>query len=108
QRAEQEVRRMGYEFHLPAVTIGEVTRGKLVVSVEVENRGVAPFYYDWKPEYGLIADGQVVQVFPGSGKLKGLLPDDQPSVWTDTLDLRDVMTGSYTLVIRVPNPMPGG
>ena len=105
KRAEQEVRRMGYEFHAPAVTIGEVKGGKLTVSLEVENRGVAPFYYDWQPEYGLLANGQAVKTFAGTGKLTGLLPGDKPRLWADMLDVSGVKAGNYTLAVRVPNPM---
>ncbi len=108
KRAEEQVRRMGYEFHLPGVTIGTVTDGKLPVKVEIENRGVAPFYYDWKPEYGLLINGQATKTFLGTGKLTGLLPDDKPRVWEDTLDLSGVKSGIYPLVIRVPNPLKTG
>jgi hypothetical protein len=108
KRAEQEVRRMGYEFHAPAVRIGEVTGGKLTVSLEVENRGVAPFYYDWQPEYGLLANGQAMKTFAGTGKLTGLLPGDKPRLWADMLDVSGVKAGNYTLAVRVPNPMKGG
>lgn len=107
-RALKLVQRMGYEFHALAVTIGEVQNGKLQVSVEIENRGVAPFYYDWKPEYGLLQDDQAIKTFPGSGSLKGLLPGQPPRIWSETLDIRDVPPGTYTLFLRVPNPMPGG
>jgi hypothetical protein len=107
-RALKLVGRMGYEFHALAVTIGEVQNGKLQVSVEIENRGVAPFYYDWKPEYGLLKNGQEVKTFRGSGSLKGLLPGQPPRIWRETLDIRDVPPGTYTFFLRVPNPMPGG
>lgn len=107
-RALQMVRRMGYEFHALAVTMGEVQDGKLRVSLEIENRGVAPFYYDWKPEFGLLKDGQPIKTFVGSGSLKGLLPGEPPRVWTETLDVRGVPPGTYTVFVRVPNPMPGG
>jgi len=49
-----------------------------------------------------------VNTFVGSGKLKGLLPGDAPSVWIDTLDVREVQAGTYTLAVRVPNRMPSG
>ena len=82
QRAGEEVRRMGYEFHLTEVTVCPVTHATLSVKVEVENRGVAPFYYDWPVEFGLLgADGNVVQTFAGAGKITGLLPGDPPRVW---------------------------
>ena len=108
RRAEDQVRRMGYEFHVPDVTVGEVTDGQLAVTVRVENRGVAPFYADWKPEYGLLRDGEPVKRVPGTGKLTGLLPGDKPRVWAESLDVAGVRPGRYGLGVRVPNPMKGG
>ena len=107
-RAEAQIRRMGYEFHAPAVTVGAVADGKLPVRLELENRGVAPFYYDWKAEYGLIADGKVVKRFDSSGKLTGLLPGNKPREWSDALDVSMVPAGRYTLAVRVPNPLANG
>jgi len=108
KRAEDQVRRMGYDFHVPGVTVGPVTDGKLSVNVELENRGVAPFYYDWKPEYGLLLNGQVVKTLPSAGKLTGLLPGDKPRVWDDTLHLMGVQPGEYKLAVRVPNTLKNG
>jgi hypothetical protein len=107
KRAEDEVRRMGYEFHAPGVTIG-TTNGKLSVKLEIENRGVAPFYYDWKPEFALIANKKVVKSFAGTGKLTGLLPGDKPRVWADEFDATGVPAGTYAVSVRVPNPLPKG
>jgi hypothetical protein len=108
KRAEELVRRMEYEFHCPEVTVGAVTDGQLEVKLAVENRGVAPFYYDWKAEWGLLADGKAVKLFAASGKLTHLLPGDQPRVWFDTLDVSGVKAGTYTLGVRVPNTLKGG
>jgi len=41
---------------VPAVTIGAVADGTLPVKVELENRGVAPFYCAWPVEFGLLGD----------------------------------------------------
>jgi hypothetical protein len=109
KRAEEEVRRMGYEFHLPAVTIGPVTDGMFDVTVEIENRGVAPFYYDWPVEFGLLSpDGSLVKTFHSAGKLTGLLPSDKPRVWNEKLALQGVKPGTYYLALRVANPLPKG
>ena len=43
-----------------------------------------------------------------SGTLTGLLPGDEPRVWTDTLDVKGLKGGTYTLAVRVPNPLPQG
>ncbi len=70
---------------------------------------MAPFYYDWPVEFGLIgADGAVVKRFPGSGKLTGLLPGDARRVWKDRLPVEGVPAGAYRLALRVPNPLPQG
>jgi len=38
--------------------------------VEIEDRGVAPFYYDWPVEFGVLdTHGSVVKTFSGGGKL---------------------------------------
>lgn len=108
KRAEDEVRRMGYEFHAKGVTIGALRNGKLNPAVEIENRGVAPFYYAWKPEWGVLTNGRVVKTLAGSSELTGLFPGDEPRVWTDRLDLGGIQPGTYTLALRLPNPMTGG
>ena len=108
KRAEDQVRRMGYEFHVPGVTIGGMKGGRLPVTMEIENRGVAPFYYDWKPEFGLILDGKAVTNRRSVGKLIGILPGDKPQVWNESLDLSGVKSGRYKLAVRVRNPLKNG
>jgi hypothetical protein len=107
QRAEMEVRRMGYEFHVPSV---QVTRneGRLQIELELQNRGVAPFYYEWPAEYGLIAKGKVVTKFKSTGKLTGLLPGDPSRRWSDEIKAGEIPAGEYTLAVRVPNLLPTG
>lgn len=79
------------------------------MQVELENRGVAPFYYDWPVEFGLASgDDRIVKTVRGTGKLPGLLPGDPPRVWDEKLDLRGVPAGRYKLVLRVANPLPQG
>jgi hypothetical protein len=106
-RASEQVRAMGYDFHIPAVTIS-VKEQSVNVVVELENRGVAPFYYDWRPEFAFFADGKIVKRFKGSGKLTGLLPGDAVRKWEETLSRADVPAGTCKLLLRVANPMPKG
>lgn len=107
QRAESEVRHMGYEFHVPTISVVH-EKDMLRISLKVENRGVAPFYYDWIAEYGLIDNGKVIKSTKSSGTLTGLLPGDKPREWNDKCDLSGVPSGSYTLAVRVPNTLPNG
>ena len=109
QRAEQEVRRMGYDFYVSAVTIAPAKDGRLPLKVEIVNRGVAPFYYDWPVEFGLIgADGRMARTSAGSGKLTGLLPGDEPRIWDEALGVDGVAAGKYKLEMRVPNKLSNG
>ena len=107
ERATKEVQRMGYEFHISQVTT-DVKDGTLVVNAQLENRGIAPFYYDWPIEFGLFANGKVQHTFKGTGKLTGLLPGDKPRTWAESFDLGKVPAGTYALLVRVPNTMPKG
>jgi hypothetical protein len=104
KRALVEVERMGYEFHVPGVTLTKAD-GKLRVTVELENRGVAPFYYAWPIEYAFLVDGKLSKPIAASGQLTGLLPGDKPRTWTDKLD---APTGAWKLLMRVPHPLPQG
>ncbi len=108
RRAEDEVRRMGYELQIVSVTLGPPENGRMSVRVELKNHGVAPFYYDWPVEFGLAAGGTLKKRFPGSGKIRGLLPGDPPRQWEDLLDLRGVVPGTYRLILRIPNPLTKG
>lgn len=107
KRAEAMVRRMGYELHVPAVTT-TLTAGKLHVQLEIENRGVAPFYYDWKAEWCLLAAGKPVKTWPAKGSIKGILPNDKPRRWNETLDVSNLNAGRYEVALRVINPLPNG
>ena len=108
RRAEALVRGMGYDFHCPKVIIGAVAAGTVSLRLEIVNRGVAPFYSDWKGEWGLLSDGRVARTAECSGTLTGLLPGDEPRVWTGSLDVHGVSAGTYTLAVRVANPLPMG
>lgn len=80
---------LGYEFH---ISKWEASGGN--VRITVENRGVAPFYHDWKAE--LQADGKTIGTF----SLSGILPGES-KVWEAEAEGNEYR-------IRVKNPMEGG
>ena len=109
QRAVEEVRRMGYDFYVSAVTIAPAKDGRVPLKVEILNRGVAPFYYDWPVEFGLIgAAGQMVRTWVGLGKTTDLLPGDNPRIWDEALSVDGVPAGKYKVAMRVPNKLSTG
>jgi Domain of unknown function (DUF4832) len=108
RRATEQVRRMGYDFHVPAATItrdGE----RMKVSVSVINQGVAPFYRDWHIELAALdAEGHTAQRWPVDWKITGLLPGDAPREWNATLNLPKQLTAKLALALRVINPLANG
>lgn len=96
-RAMKEVRRMGYEYHASSWRTTEA--GGLVVSIE--NRGVAPFYWDWQVELEVVEGGSS-RVIKQSGLLTGILPDESRDWCFDGVGAAD------RLRLRVSNPMMGG
>lgn len=90
QRAIKAVQRMGYEFH-----ISNWRKTDAGVEIDVENRGVAPFYHDWKAE--LHSGASLVTTF----ELRGILPGETKTWKAET-------KGGGPFKLRVPNPMEGG
>lgn len=108
KRAEAQVRKMGYELHVHAVEV-QHERRTVWAGIEVENRGGAPFYYDWPLELGLLdARGKVLQKTVGAGKLTGLVPGDPPRLWQERLEQVPEAKDARWLALRVPNPLENG
>ena len=58
-RAIKSVQKMGYDFHISQAII-DIKNDKMDVCLTVENRGVAPFYYNWTVEMVLLDKNQSV------------------------------------------------
>lgn len=107
-RASEAVRRMGYEFQVTTAGVGEPSGGKVRVILQVINRGVAPFYYDWPVEFGFIGPDRTVRVAgQGKGKLIGFLPGET-RLWDEELPVAALPPGPYKVALRAPNPLPKG
>ena len=91
EAALKETARMGYEFHISQADWRDGS-----ISLTVENRGVAPFYYDWSVE--IEVDGKIRKT---GWQLLGILPG-KSRIWSTDL------TENASLKIRIPNPMKGG
>lgn len=98
ERALKHIRKMGYELHVSSAKLED---GKLKITIE--NRGVAPFYYDWPVEVRYSAPNiRTRPLFP-EWKLSQILPGE-PATWEVTLGAKE----NVNVRIRVANPMPGG
>ncbi|MGY5453196.1 DUF4832 domain-containing protein [Agarivorans sp. MS3-6] len=97
KRAMIEVRKMGYELHVSTVT----RKGDQLI-LKIENRGVAPFYYNWPIELRtMLSNGQTQTIYP-DWELSQILPG-KPVEWHIKIDSR-----ATQISLRIPNPMEGG
>lgn len=107
-RAIEQVRRMGYDFYVPSVTLKQ-SGTELTVQCQVINQGVAPFYRDWKLELGLLsASGEVRKTWPVDWKLTGLLPGAEPRTWSAQIEIPAELTENKIVALQVINPLVGG
>ena len=106
-------RHMGYEFYVSAVKLSEIAaNSRLEVSLRVQNTGVAPFYYDWPVELGVLdSSGKLIATYNPDWKITDILPAEgnTPYVeWTYSSPSHHLNPGAYTLVLHVINPLSNG
>ncbi|MGE5583310.1 MAG: DUF4832 domain-containing protein [Bacillota bacterium] len=110
-RAMEAARRLGYELFVPKsflfYTIKKDTPIKL--GVQIQNVGIAPFYYDWKVQLGIRnSSGEVIKTFDTNWRLSKILPGPKPVDLEYTIEHPGLEIGSYTMVMRVVNPLKNG
>lgn len=106
-RATEGSRRMGYEYYVPAAYL-DASDGNLKVALELENKGVAPFYYDWKVELAAKSSNGIVKVWEPGWDLKDVLPNtngfDNNKLFESTGNPA-LSNGSYQILMRYVNPL---
>ena len=106
-RATEGSRRMGYEYYVPTAYL-DASDGNLKVGVELENKGVAPFYYSWKVELAAKSGDDIIQIWKPEWDLKDILPNtngfDQNKLFEST-DNPELGNGSYQILMRYVNPL---
>jgi Domain of unknown function (DUF4832) len=106
QRALAAARSLGYEWHVSQAT-AEVEGRQLKIAVEINNRGIAPFYAAW-PGRLIAVDSAGAETFVDLPlPLTKLLPA-ATGTCTATLDLGTFAPGEIKLLLGVPNPLKGG
>jgi Domain of unknown function (DUF4832) len=108
QRAVEAAQSLGYALHIPKVTLEPLgTAQALQGTVMVENRGVAPFYYPWTVQMAALDGAGNVKTWSMDWDLRAVLPGS-PVNWAFQIPSHGLPSGSYTLLMGVPNPMAGG
>ncbi|MFC5529655.1 S-layer homology domain-containing protein [Cohnella yongneupensis] len=106
-RATEGSRDMGYEYHVPTAYL-DAADGNLKVAAELENRGVAPFYYDWKVELAAKSGDGFVKIWEPGWDLKDVLPNTngfENNKLFESTDNPALPNGSYQIFMRYVNPL---
>lgn len=109
ERAEAGARRLGYDFGVTWARGLPTAAGRpLAVDLKIRNSGRAPFYYDWPVELGAAdASGNLAATWTTGFDLT-LLQPGTTALWSFVQPAHGLPGGSYTLLMRVVNPLPGG
>jgi len=102
-------RRLGYELYVAnAQLVNAGVAAPLSISLHIENTGVAPFYYNWPVELGVLdGNNDLVQTWSPPWRLASVLPGTNAG-WNFTVANPGLAAGSYTLLLRVLNPLTNG
>ena len=116
---------MGYKLYVPQANFNSSVGTSFNVGVTIENLGVAPFYYPWTVVLALLnGSGNVVQTWNTSWDLRTVqpltiraFPDwnvgadptyisyGWPMNFQTSINASGVAAGTYTLAMRVVNPL---
>lgn len=116
---------MGYNFTVRNAYFHDTAQGATKVGVQIDNTGVAPFYYPWTVSLGLKDSvGTVVRTWDTSWDLRQVQPtrirafpdwgvgadptyrDFGHARYFDApVDLSGLNTGGYRLVLKAKNPL---
>jgi hypothetical protein len=102
-------RQLGYELYVSnAILVDARSSGPLNVSVAIPNTGVAPFYYDWPVQLGVLnSNHTLVQSWTTPWRLSSLLPGTN-TLWNYSQTNHGLPLGQFKLLMRAVNPLTNG
>lgn len=93
----------GYKFHVNGIKLNAYQNGEINIDVRLENRGVAPFYYNWKVELGLVKDNVLTSLGTTNWNIQAIQPN--ATVIKNFTSSQTLQAGTYTIVMRFINPL---
>lgn len=96
-------KKFGYKFYVNGVKLNEYQNGEINVDVRLENRGVAPFYYNWQVEFALYKDNSITNLGITNWDINTIQPSDV--ITKNFTANKTLLTGTYTLLMRFVNPL---
>ena len=81
----------------------------LKMGVQIQNTGIAPFYYNWTVQLGVKnSNGEIVKTWDTDWRISKVLPGLKPMDFDCNIDNPGLAVGSYDMVMRVVNPLKHG
>ena len=101
---------LGYELYISNASLGDTSVSQpLNVTLQVQNTGVAPFYYDWPVQLGALSSSNTLEkTWTTTWKLSSLLPVTTNAIFSWVQTNHGLVAGQYKAMLRVQNPLPGG
>ncbi|WP_176215239.1 DUF4832 domain-containing protein [Cytobacillus gottheilii] len=110
ERAREGSRRLGYEYFVPAAYVNSAN-GHLQTAMEIQNTGVAPFYYDWNVEIAARDENGKIEKWTTDWDISYVLPKDKETkenngvLFEWSSDISQLSEGSYEILVKVVNPL---
>jgi Domain of unknown function (DUF4832) len=101
---------LGYELYVTnAEIVDAYLSGPLNVTLQIQNTGVAPFYYNWPVQIGVLnSSNTLVKTWTTPWTLTSILPGPTNTVWSYAQPNHGLPIGQYKLLLRVQNPLTNG
>jgi len=101
---------MGYDLFVSSVALADTMAGDTFrVDIKMQNRGVAPFYYDWTVRLAVLdALNSIDTVFDTDWKLTSVVDNNADVLMSFVKPGPGLAQGAYTLLMQAHNPMQGG
>lgn len=109
-RAIEGARKTGYEFFVSAANLPDADPGgPLAVGVRIQNRGVAPFYYDWPFEITATRNNEApIALRAPDWALSSIAANTADHEFVLEVAAPGLAAGEYAIHLSVTNVLPAG
>lgn len=112
EEAVKASKKLGYEFYINEVRYDPYLEGSIknmTVSVDIQNLGTAPIYYDWPTTIQVInEENKVVKTITTDWDIRKIVNDGKSHTFTATIPLNGLKKGVYRFGLRIKNPLSNG
>lgn len=108
KRTWEASKKLGYDLYCSNAEVS-TQDNKINLTIYITNKGIAPFYYNWKPEVILSKDGTSLKTWKNpftDWDIRTVLPGETKS-FTATLSINGQNLTATKLIFGIQNPVEG-